>query len=87
MIKLIVIDLDDTLLDKKKNISFKNIQAIQEAIANHIQIVIASGRPYFRVKPILEKLGMLNNKNYINYKIKYKYVISIKWIIYNIKGS
>lgn len=65
MIKLIVIDLDDTLLDKKKNISFKNIQAIQEAIANHIQIVIASGRPYFRVKPILEKLGMLNNKNYV----------------------
>lgn len=65
MIRFIAIDLDDTLLDKKKNISFQNRQAIQKAIANHIYIVIASGRPYFRVKPILEQLNMVNGDNYV----------------------
>lgn len=57
MIKLIAIDLDDTLLNKKKEISSRNVSAINNAVTNNVKIVLATGRPYFRVKPILEKLN------------------------------
>ncbi len=64
MIKLIALDLDDTLLDKNKNISYRNLQAIKEVLDKKIKIIIATGRPYFRVKPILEKLNILDDRNY-----------------------
>lgn len=60
MIKLIAIDLDDTLLNKEKQISKENKLAIKEAIDNNIEIVIATGRPYFRVKSILKELKLDN---------------------------
>jgi len=65
MIKLIALDLDDTLLDKNKNISYQNLQAIKTVLDKKIKIIIATGRPYFRVKPILEKLNILDNHNYV----------------------
>ncbi len=65
MIKLIALDLDDTLLDKNKNISYQNLQAIKEALDKKIKIIIATGRPYFRVKPILEKLNILDDYHYV----------------------
>ena len=40
MIKLIALDLDDTLLDKNKNISYRNLQAIKEVLDKKIKIII-----------------------------------------------
>lgn len=65
MIKLIAIDLDDTLLNKKKEISSKNILAVNKASQKNIKIVIATGRPYFRVIPILKKLNLLNDSQVV----------------------
>lgn len=65
MIKLIAIDLDDTLLNKNKEISKENKIAVNKANNQNIKIVIASGRPYFRVLPILEELNLNNDNNYV----------------------
>lgn len=43
-IKLIALDLDGTLLDGKKNLSKKNLEALTECIARGIHIVPATGR-------------------------------------------
>ena len=42
MIKLIAIDLDDTLLNKKKEISSRNVSAINNAVTNNVKIVLAT---------------------------------------------
>ena len=55
MIKLIAIDLDGTLLDDNKEISK----------TYGIKIIIASGRPYFRVKEILQQLDLNHNTDYV----------------------
>lgn len=44
MVKLIAIDLDDTLLNTKKDITNENKAAIKKALEKGIKIVIASGR-------------------------------------------
>ena len=64
MIKLIAIDLDDTLFDDKKQISKDNITAIQEATKKGIKIVISSGRPEIGIKNVLKRLGILNTDTY-----------------------
>ena len=65
MIKLIAIDLDDTLLDCEKRISDANKGAIHKAIQKGVKVVIASGRPYFRVQPILKELGLDQAEHYV----------------------
>ena len=65
MIKLIAIDLDGTLLDDNKEISQDNKIAIQKAKTYGIKIIIASGRPYFRVKEILQQLDLNHNTDYV----------------------
>ncbi len=64
MIKLIAIDLDDTLLNKNKEITKENIDAINYAKENNIKVVIASGRPFFRVLPILKELDLVYDNEY-----------------------
>lgn len=65
MIKLVAIDLDDTLLTKNKEITNENIEAINKLNSLGLHVVIASGRPYFRVRPILDKLNLSNKNNYV----------------------
>lgn len=65
MIRLIALDLDDTLLRKNKTISLENQKAIALAKSRGIKIVIASGRPLFRINPILESLDLMEDENYI----------------------
>lgn len=65
MIRLIAIDLDDTLLNKQKEISLADRNSIQKAKLKGIKIVIASGRPFFRIKPILEILGLNQCSDYV----------------------
>lgn len=65
MIKLIAIDLDGTLFDKEKNISEENKQAIKEAKEKGIYVVIATGRPYHGVYPVLKELNLLSDNDYV----------------------
>lgn len=65
MIKLVTIDLDGTLFDKKKNISLENKKAIQQAKENGCKIVIATGRPISGVIPVLEELNLCSNEDYV----------------------
>jgi len=53
MVKLIAIDLDGTLLNKGKYISKKNIEAIQSAKKNGMEVVIATGRADFDARNLL----------------------------------
>lgn len=61
MIKLITIDLDGTLLDKDKNVSQKNLEAIKKCAEKGIYVVIATGRPYLGAKSLIKKLGLFNS--------------------------
>ncbi len=65
MVKLIAIDLDDTLLNKNKEISYDNCLSIRYALEKGIKIIIATGRPYFRVESILKKLNIFRDDSYV----------------------
>ncbi len=64
-IKLIAIDLDGTLLNEHHLVSDRVRQSIQYAQDKGVQIVLASGRPYSGMAPILHDLGIYNDKNYV----------------------
>lgn len=55
--KAVFMDLDDTLLDSKKQISRENKEAIEKAAAQGNAMVICSGRPVTTVLPIVHELG------------------------------
>jgi Cof subfamily protein (haloacid dehalogenase superfamily) len=57
MIKLIVTDLDGTLLDVDKSISDANRQALDAAERHHFDICFASGRMYPEIQRIMDDLG------------------------------
>ncbi len=63
MIKLIACDLDETLLDKDKNISEENKMAITKAKAKGIKFVCATGRGYPSVDSILKQLDLYDEAN------------------------
>ncbi len=57
-VKLFVSDIDGTLLVAGKNISAKNIEAVQKMTAAGIIVTIATGRMYRAALPIAEELGV-----------------------------
>lgn len=64
-IKLIAIDVDDTLLNDEKMISEENIKIIKEISDLGVKVVIASGRPLSSVtNDIYKELGLYNKDNY-----------------------
>lgn len=64
-VKLIAIDIDDTLLNDNKEMPLENIEAIKDAKNKGINIILASGRPYkFITSKIYEKLGLKEKGNY-----------------------
>lgn len=65
MIKLIAVDMDDTLLDKDKRISPANIAAIQQAANAGVKIVLCTGRILSGVKPYFEQLGLSADQEYV----------------------
>ncbi len=65
MVKLVAIDLDGTLFDSKKNISLDNINAIKKAKQMGVKVVIATGRPFCGVRPVLETLDLLSDSDYV----------------------
>lgn len=64
-IKLIAIDLDGTLLNSQHLVSNRVRESIQYAQDKGVQIVLASGRPYSGMAPILQELSIYNEKNYV----------------------
>jgi len=58
--KLVVIDLDNTLLDEEHKISCKNIDMLEKIRAQGIEVIIATGRMYSSAQPYLEELSLKN---------------------------
>lgn len=55
MVKMVVSDMDGTLLNRGSEISPKNLEAIRKLEEHHIEFVIASGRDYQGAYQILDK--------------------------------
>ena len=64
-VKLIAIDIDDTLLNDQKEIPQDNVEAIREAKSKGINVILASGRPYKHItSKLYEILGLKDKGNY-----------------------
>ena len=57
-IKLIALDLDDTLLDDKQSISDGNVIALREAANRGIYVVLCSGRAEDAIVPFVRRLDI-----------------------------
>ncbi len=64
MYKLLVIDMDGTLLSNNKEISKENISAIKKAKQKGVKVVIASGRTIQGIENYLEELDLISKDNY-----------------------
>ncbi|MFN6991972.1 MAG: HAD family hydrolase [Fervidobacterium sp.] len=58
MIKLIITDLDGTLLNDEKHIPRENIVALREAMSKGIHVSAATGRNFHSAKRYIEELGL-----------------------------
>lgn len=65
VMKIIFIDIDDTLLTHDKKITPENKQAIQKALEKGHKAVICTGRPLAAAIPIVEELGLTQEGCYI----------------------
>lgn len=63
--KMIVLDLDDTLLRDDHTISDRTKQALMEAQEMGVKVVLASGRPTFAMKHIAEELSLAKYGSFI----------------------
>lgn len=63
--KLIALDMDGTLLNSQKHISDRTFQAIAQAKAKGIKVVLASGRPVEGMRPYLKQLSLNSNADYV----------------------
>ncbi|MGL5635930.1 MAG: Cof-type HAD-IIB family hydrolase [Bacteroidales bacterium] len=63
--KILVLDLDGTLTNSKKEVSEENKKTLIEAQKNGVKIVLASGRPTYGIVPIAQELGIENYGGYI----------------------
>ncbi|MCT4687673.1 Cof-type HAD-IIB family hydrolase [Vallitalea sp.] len=62
--KMLVLDMDDTLLDDDLSISTDNIKAIQEANRKGTIITICSGRVSKSIINVINELGITNDNDY-----------------------
>ena len=62
-IEAIILDLDGTLLDDEKNMD-EIAQKIIKRKKKDIKIILASARQFYRIKPYLTSLDLLDNNNY-----------------------
>lgn len=66
MYKLLVLDMDGTLLNNNKEISNENIAAIKKACDAGVKTILCTGRSILGIEKFLK---MLNLNNYNNYSI------------------
>lgn len=57
-IRLLAVDLDDTLLNEESKVSEANIKAIQEAVARGVIVTIATGRMFESAQKIARQIGL-----------------------------
>lgn len=62
--KLIAVDIDDTLLNRKKEITPLTKAALLQAQENGVKLAVASGRLPYGVRPYAEKLDILRHGGY-----------------------
>lgn len=74
MIRMIVTDLDGTLLSGGSKISDENIRALRRAMEAGVQVVIASGRMIEATVPIAEKIGVNAPLSLFNGAMAYDFV-------------
>ena len=65
MIKLIAIDLDDTLLTDDKIITEENKAALHYAQSKGIKVVLCTGRPYLAMKNLVKEIGLNSPDDFI----------------------
>lgn len=63
--KLLVLDLDGTLTNAKKEITPRNLEALIRVQEQGIHLVLASGRPTYGIVPLAEELRMKEFGGYI----------------------
>ena len=63
--KMIVLDLDGTLTNNKKEITPRTKQVLMQAQAAGVHVVLASGRPTYGIVPLAEELKLKDNSGYI----------------------
>jgi len=56
--KMLVMDMDDTLLRDDQTISKRNLEAIKKAQEKGVRVVLASGRPTFAMKECVKQLEL-----------------------------
>jgi Cof subfamily protein (haloacid dehalogenase superfamily) len=63
--KMIVLDLDDTLLRDDQTISARTKKALMKAQENGVKVVLASGRPTYGMRRVAEELKLSEFGSYI----------------------
>lgn len=63
--KLLVLDLDGTLTDSRKNITVHTLHTLIQAQERGVKVVLASGRPTYGVAPLADKLLLDKYEGYI----------------------
>ena len=63
MYKIVILDLDGTLLNSDKMIPEYTSKIIQK-LSNEVKFVLASARAFATIKPYVEQLGLLNQNNF-----------------------
>lgn len=64
MIKMIALDLDNTLLNSAKEISDENVSTLQKLHKKRIAVVLCTGRPINAVWPYVKQLGLTEENDY-----------------------
>ena len=65
MIKLLAVDLDDTLLSEELTIPDDNKRALTAAMNAGIKVILASGRTFFSMEKYAAELGMSGREGYM----------------------
>lgn len=64
MIKLIVSDIDETLVKSDKSIPERNISAIKKAQKQGVKVMLASGRGPFQLRNYLQELDLIDDDTF-----------------------
>ena len=63
--KILVLDLDGTLTDSRKEITPRTLDVLLEAQRRGLRIVLASGRPVAGIEPVAERLRLAEADGYV----------------------
>ena len=70
-IQLVALDLDGTLLNSRHQLSKRNQRAIQRAIEQGVEVVIATGKTRHAAEQLIEELGIVSPGVYMQGLITY----------------